>query len=209
MRTFLSFAFVAALAASSVPAFAQTAPGTAAQPVCPASDPVVWLNTGSNVFHLKGDRYFGTTKQGKYLCESQAVTAGGREAKKAVPPGAKSGTKTTDSSVPVTAPAGKATLAPSVAATATPAGTKHHRKPKVASPAPLAAPAGTATLAPGAVATATPAGKHHRKKKPAPDASPAAGAAAPDAAATPPSTKKHRKSKASPAPDAAATAAPQ
>jgi hypothetical protein len=200
MRTFLSFAFAAALAASSIPAFAQTAPGAAAQPSCPASDPVVWLNTDSNVFHLKGDRYFGTTKSGKYLCESQAVTAGGREAKKSVPPGAKSGIKTTDSSVPVTAPAGKATLAPSVAATATPAGTKHHRKSKLATPAP-----GAAAAVPGAAATATPVGsKHHRKSK---LASPAPGAS-PDASTSPAPKKKHHKSKATPAPDAAATALP-
>jgi hypothetical protein len=201
MRTFLSFTFIAALAASSVPAFAQTAAGTAAVPKCPASDPVVWLNTDSKVFHVQGDRYFGTTKSGKYECRSQATAEGGRASKEQ---GKAGGTSATVAATPT--PAAKRSLrsklfgAPAavtpaaVTATATPpATTKRHHKSKV-TPAPAA-------LAPGAAATATPVGsKHSRKHKPA---SPAAGAAP---TATPAAKKRHHKSKATPTPAAAATA---
>lgn len=174
MRTLLSFAFAAALAASSLPAFAQTAAGAGAVPACPANDPVVWLNTDSNVFHLKGDRYFGHTKSGKYACESQAAAAGGHQSKE----GVKAGTATAAPG----APAG---------ATATPV----PKKRSFFGGSPTTAP-GSAN---GATATATPSGKHHHKSK----ASPAPGAAAPVATATP-SGKHHHKSKASPAPGATA-----
>ena len=39
---------------------------------------MVWVNTSSNVYHCPGTHYYGTTKQGKYMAESDAVKAGAR-----------------------------------------------------------------------------------------------------------------------------------
>lgn len=42
---------------------------------CGASN-VVWANTSTRVFHAKGDRYFGNTKHGTYMCMSTAERDG-------------------------------------------------------------------------------------------------------------------------------------
>lgn len=42
------------------------------RPQCKAGDPVVWLNTKSNVVHLQGDKYYGHTTHGRFLCKSAA-----------------------------------------------------------------------------------------------------------------------------------------
>jgi hypothetical protein len=52
----------------------------AAQAHCSA-DTVVWLNTKSRVYHLKGAEYYGHTKKGTYVCKKEADAAGDREAK--------------------------------------------------------------------------------------------------------------------------------
>ena len=46
---------------------------------CP-SDTVVWVNTKSGVYHFAGTHNYGTTKQGAYMCEADAKTAGDRAA---------------------------------------------------------------------------------------------------------------------------------
>ena len=46
------------------------------------SEPVVWVNARSKVFHLQGDPYYGHTKSGGYMCEPDAEQAGYRAAKK-------------------------------------------------------------------------------------------------------------------------------
>ena len=46
-----------------------------------ATDEVVWLNTKSKVYHLKGTHYYGTTKQGEYACRKEADAAGDRSSK--------------------------------------------------------------------------------------------------------------------------------
>ncbi|MEA2688989.1 MAG: hypothetical protein QOJ39_2576 [Candidatus Eremiobacteraeota bacterium] len=51
---------------------------TAAQGHCP-TDNVVWLNTNSRVYHLKGQVYYGHTKVGAYVCKKEADSAGDRE----------------------------------------------------------------------------------------------------------------------------------
>jgi hypothetical protein len=47
---------------------------------CP-SDTVVWVNEASKIYHFTGHKAYGTTKQGKYMCERDAVAAGNRAAK--------------------------------------------------------------------------------------------------------------------------------
>lgn len=50
----------------------------AAQKHCP-NDTVVWLNTNSGIYHLKGERWYGNTKHGAYVCKKEADSAGYRE----------------------------------------------------------------------------------------------------------------------------------
>jgi hypothetical protein len=75
MNRLVLTACAALFVASLAPAFAQT---STAMPTCASGDPVVWENTSSkgHVFHVSGDKYYGTTKHGKYVCESQAKTDG-------------------------------------------------------------------------------------------------------------------------------------
>jgi hypothetical protein len=40
----------------------------------------VWVNTHSGVYHCPGSRWYGTTKEGKYMGECEAVKAGYRPA---------------------------------------------------------------------------------------------------------------------------------
>ena len=51
---------------------------------CP-SDTVVWVNNKSRKYHYAGDRYYGTTKHGAYMCEGEAKTAGDAAAKNSKP----------------------------------------------------------------------------------------------------------------------------
>ncbi|TWB42617.1 hypothetical protein [Nitrospirillum pindoramense] len=50
----------------------------AAAKVC--KSPVVWVNPASAIYHLQGSRYYGTTKDGFYMCEKAAQAAGNRAA---------------------------------------------------------------------------------------------------------------------------------
>jgi hypothetical protein len=47
---------------------------------CP-TDAVVWANLDSKVYHFSGHKDFGTTKQGAYMCEKDAVGQGMHAAK--------------------------------------------------------------------------------------------------------------------------------
>ena len=86
------FGGVSPAVSSAVPATSQLSPKAvvtysqiplfdteeAAQKHCPA-DTVVWLNTNSGVYHLKGERWYGRTKYGAYVCKKEADAAGYRE----------------------------------------------------------------------------------------------------------------------------------
>jgi type IV secretory pathway VirB10-like protein len=47
---------------------------------CPV-DTVVWANLDSKVYHFAGNKNYGTTKDGAYMCEKDAMGQGGRAAK--------------------------------------------------------------------------------------------------------------------------------
>lgn len=82
------------------PAASQPAPASASRPSAaskssssssnagvsePAGPPpvrgMVWVNTETKVFHREGDKWYGNTKHGKYMNESDALKAGYRESK--------------------------------------------------------------------------------------------------------------------------------
>lgn len=52
----------------------------AAQQHCPA-DVVVWVNTQSGVYHLRGQRYYANTKAGAFVCRKEADQHGYRVTK--------------------------------------------------------------------------------------------------------------------------------
>jgi hypothetical protein len=65
-------------APQTVPQNVQSAPqnaGTNIASLAGGSDQV-WVNLKSKVYHCAGDRYYGKTKKGEYLPESQAVAQG-------------------------------------------------------------------------------------------------------------------------------------
>ena len=43
---------------------------------------MVWVNPKSKVFHREGDRWYGKTKNGKYMTEAEAIKEGYHEAKR-------------------------------------------------------------------------------------------------------------------------------
>jgi hypothetical protein len=40
------------------------------------------VNTDSHIYHKEGSRYYGTTKNGKYVTEAEAIKEGDRPAKR-------------------------------------------------------------------------------------------------------------------------------
>jgi hypothetical protein len=48
-----------------------------AQQHCP-TDTVVWLNIPSGIYHFKGQRWYGRTNSGAYVCKQEADKAGDR-----------------------------------------------------------------------------------------------------------------------------------
>ena len=50
---------------------------SAAQQHCP-TDIVVWLNLPTGIFHFKGERWYGRTKAGAFVCKKEAEKEGMR-----------------------------------------------------------------------------------------------------------------------------------
>jgi hypothetical protein len=42
------------------------------------SDLIVWVNIPSHIYHFLGQRYFGCTKDGKFMCQQDADHEGDR-----------------------------------------------------------------------------------------------------------------------------------
>jgi hypothetical protein len=69
----------AAASAAATPMAKGAAPSTANMTPAPGGGHgMVWVNTDSKVFHREGSRYYGKTKQGKYMTEDEALKAGYR-----------------------------------------------------------------------------------------------------------------------------------
>jgi len=68
----------AAASASPTTAIPHFDSAAAAQNHCP-TDVVVWLNTRTTFYHLKGHRYYGATTHGAYVCQKEAKQAGFKE----------------------------------------------------------------------------------------------------------------------------------
>lgn len=71
--------------AMTVPAAKTPAMPKAAAPakvaVPPAGKGMVWVNPDSKVYHKEGSRWYGKTKKGSYMTESEAIKAGYRAPK--------------------------------------------------------------------------------------------------------------------------------
>ena len=68
-------------AASPVPA-ARTSEVAANPPAPGGGHGLVWVNTETHVYHREGSRFYGTTRQGKYMTEQDAIQAGNKAAPK-------------------------------------------------------------------------------------------------------------------------------
>lgn len=64
---------------SSSKASTRSSGSRAAKTPAPGGGPgLVWVNSGTNVYHCYGTEFYGTTKAGKYMSEADAKAAGAR-----------------------------------------------------------------------------------------------------------------------------------
>jgi len=66
------------LSAPAVPVSKSSAFAGRARPE--TKEVIVWVNTHSGVYHCPGTRWYGNTKEGKYMSECEAQKAGYRPA---------------------------------------------------------------------------------------------------------------------------------
>jgi len=66
---------------AAAPKAAPAGTGSAATAQPPPQPGMVWVNLDSKVFHEPGSRWYGETKNGKYMTEADALAAGYRPAK--------------------------------------------------------------------------------------------------------------------------------
>lgn len=78
MKQLIVAAILASVAFSPANAQELFSSQQAAQAHCP-QDTVVWLNTASGIYHMQGERWYGRTRHGAYVCEREADQAGDRE----------------------------------------------------------------------------------------------------------------------------------
>jgi hypothetical protein len=78
MRRILASCLLAAGLLIGAGTYAQTPTHTPPATMSCRGDRVVWVNINSGVYHYPGERYFGSTKQGKFICEKDALREGDR-----------------------------------------------------------------------------------------------------------------------------------
>ena len=83
MHRLIAATLVILLALFTVPAYAQSNRPAIfnseqeAQNHCP-KDVVVWLNLPTGVYHFQGERWYGNTRAGAYVCQKEADASGDR-----------------------------------------------------------------------------------------------------------------------------------
>ncbi len=77
MRRMLLALILGCLLSARLLASEQFSTEVAAQQHCP-KDTVVWLNLPTMIWHYKGQRWYGNTKHGAYVCEKEAAASDGR-----------------------------------------------------------------------------------------------------------------------------------